>query len=178
MTHHAQLDWHDGQPFSRAFGDVYFSRASGLEETRHVFLHHNALAERFAALPEHGQFCIGETGFGTGLNFLCAWQCFEQHAPATARLHFVSTEKFPLAPADLQQALALWPELAPYSSELLAQYDILTPGWHRFVLRGGRLALTLLVGDALETLPELDARVDAWFLDGFAPSKNPEMWQP
>nr|WP_294864786.1 bifunctional tRNA (5-methylaminomethyl-2-thiouridine)(34)-methyltransferase MnmD/FAD-dependent 5-carboxymethylaminomethyl-2-thiouridine(34) oxidoreductase MnmC [uncultured Pseudogulbenkiania sp.] len=178
MTHHAQLDWHDGQPFSRAFGDVYFSRASGLEETRHVFLHHNALAERFAALPEHGQFCIGETGFGTGLNFLCAWQCFEQHAPATTRLHFVSTEKFPLAPADLQQALALWPELASYSGELLAQYDILTPAWHRFVLRDGRLTLTLLVGDALDTLPELDARIDAWFLDGFAPSKNPEMWQP
>ncbi|WP_024302158.1 bifunctional tRNA (5-methylaminomethyl-2-thiouridine)(34)-methyltransferase MnmD/FAD-dependent 5-carboxymethylaminomethyl-2-thiouridine(34) oxidoreductase MnmC [Pseudogulbenkiania sp. MAI-1] len=178
MTHHAQLDWQDGQPFSRTFGDVYFSRASGLEETRHVFLHHNALAERFAALPEHGQFCIGETGFGTGLNVLCAWQCFEQYAPATARLHVVSTEKFPLTPDDLRQALALWPELTPYSDELLAQYDILTPGWHRFVLRGGRVTLTLLVGDALETLPELDARVDAWFLDGFAPAKNPEMWQP
>ena len=177
MTNHAQLDWQDGQPFSRAFGDVYFSRASGLEETRHVFLQHNALAERFAALPEHSRFCIGETGFGTGLNFLCAWQCFEQHAPATARLHFVSTEKFPLTPDDLRQALALWPELAPWSGELLAQYDILTPGWHRFMLRGGRLTLTLLVGDALETLPELDARVEAWFLDGFAPAKNPEMWQ-
>ncbi|MBI3144109.1 MAG: bifunctional tRNA (5-methylaminomethyl-2-thiouridine)(34)-methyltransferase MnmD/FAD-dependent 5-carboxymethylaminomethyl-2-thiouridine(34) oxidoreductase MnmC [Pseudogulbenkiania sp.] len=178
MTHHAQLDWQDGQPFSRAFGDVYFSRASGLEETRHVFLHHNELAKRFAALPEHGQFSIGETGFGTGLNFLCAWQCFETHAPASARLHFVSTEKFPLAPDDLRQALALWPELAPYSGELLAQYDTLTPGWQRFVLRGGRVTLTLLIGDALETLPELDARIDAWFLDGFAPAKNPDMWQP
>lgn len=97
----AQLDWQDGQPTSIAFGDVYFSRDAGLDETRHVFLQHNQLAERFAALPQRGQFTIAETGFGTGLNFLCAWQCFEQHAPADARLHFVSAEKYPLTPQDL-----------------------------------------------------------------------------
>ncbi|VEB42305.1 tRNA 5-methylaminomethyl-2-thiouridine biosynthesis bifunctional protein MnmC [Chromobacterium violaceum] len=81
---------------SAVFGDVYFSRASGLEETRHVFLRHNQLEKRFAALPPSGSFAIAETGFGTGLNFLCAWQCFEARAPAGARLHFVSAEKFPL----------------------------------------------------------------------------------
>ncbi|MBP4047378.1 bifunctional tRNA (5-methylaminomethyl-2-thiouridine)(34)-methyltransferase MnmD/FAD-dependent 5-carboxymethylaminomethyl-2-thiouridine(34) oxidoreductase MnmC [Chromobacterium violaceum] len=178
MTHsHAQLVWQDGQPMSAVFGDVYFSRASGLEETRHVFLRHNQLEERFAALPPSGSFAIAETGFGTGLNFLCAWQCFEARAPAGARLHFVSAEKFPLTPSDLAQALALWPELEPWSSQLLAQYDVLTPGWHRFVLAGGRVTLTLMIGDVLEVLPQLDARVDAWFLDGFAPSKNPDMWQ-
>ncbi|WP_047248257.1 bifunctional tRNA (5-methylaminomethyl-2-thiouridine)(34)-methyltransferase MnmD/FAD-dependent 5-carboxymethylaminomethyl-2-thiouridine(34) oxidoreductase MnmC [Chromobacterium subtsugae] len=173
----AQLDWQDGQPTSIAFCDVYFSRDAGLDETRHVFLQHNQLAERFAALPQRGQFTIAETGFGTGLNFLCAWQCFEQHAPADARLHFVSAEKYPLTPQDLSRALALWPELAAQSNQLLRQYDMLTPGWHRLLLAGGRVSLTLMVGDVLDVLPQLDARVDAWFLDGFAPSKNPDMWQ-
>ncbi|MEO2215469.1 bifunctional tRNA (5-methylaminomethyl-2-thiouridine)(34)-methyltransferase MnmD/FAD-dependent 5-carboxymethylaminomethyl-2-thiouridine(34) oxidoreductase MnmC [Chromobacterium vaccinii] len=178
MTHsHAQLVWQDGQPMSAVFGDVYFSRADGLEETRHVFLRHNQLEERFAALRPSGSFTIAETGFGTGLNFLCAWQCLEANAPAGARLHFVSAEKFPLTPADLAQALALWPELAEFSAPLLAQYDVLTPGWHRLVLAGGRVTLTLMIGDVLDVLPQLDARVDAWFLDGFAPSKNPDMWQ-
>lgn len=162
---------------SAVFGDVYFSRASGLEETRHVFLRHNRLEERFAALRPSGSFTIAETGFGTGLNFLCAWQCFDACAPAGARLHFVSAEKFPLTPADLAQALALWPELSAFATPLLAQYDVLTPGWHRFVLAGGRVTLTLMIGDVLDVLPQLDARVDAWFLDGFAPSKNPDMWQ-
>ncbi|MCR3838623.1 bifunctional tRNA (5-methylaminomethyl-2-thiouridine)(34)-methyltransferase MnmD/FAD-dependent 5-carboxymethylaminomethyl-2-thiouridine(34) oxidoreductase MnmC, partial [Pseudomonas aeruginosa] len=120
---HAQLDWDEnGQPLSRAFGDVYFSRHSGLNETRHVFLATNRLAERFAALGDGEVLCIGETGFGTGLNFLCAWQLFERVAPAGARLEFVSVEKFPLAAADLRRALALWPELAPWSEALLGQY--------------------------------------------------------
>ncbi|MGL6045791.1 MAG: FAD-dependent 5-carboxymethylaminomethyl-2-thiouridine(34) oxidoreductase MnmC, partial [Vogesella sp.] len=89
-----------------------------------------------------------------------------------------STEKHPLSPADMQRALAMWPALAAEAAELLQQYQTLAPGWHRFVLAAGRITLTLLVGDALATLPELDARVDAWFLDGFAPSRNPDMWQP
>ncbi len=176
---HAQLDWDEnGQPLSRAFGDVYFSRHSGLNETRHVFLATNRLAERFAALGDGEVLCIGETGFGTGLNFLCAWQLFEQVAPAGARLEFVSVEKFPLAAADLRRALALWPELAPWSEALLGQYLAVHPGFQRLAFAGGRIGLTLLLGDALECLPQLDARVDAWFLDGFAPAKNPDMWSP
>ncbi|HBO7223054.1 TPA: bifunctional tRNA (5-methylaminomethyl-2-thiouridine)(34)-methyltransferase MnmD/FAD-dependent 5-carboxymethylaminomethyl-2-thiouridine(34) oxidoreductase MnmC, partial [Pseudomonas aeruginosa] len=176
---HAQLDWDEnGQPLSRAFGDVYFSRHSGLNETRHVFLATNRLAERFAALGDGEVLCIGETGFGTGLNFLCAWQLFERVAPAGARLEFVSVEKFPLAAADLRRALALWPELAPWSEALLGQYLAVHPGFQRLAFAGGRVGLTLLLGDALECLPQLDARVDAWFLDGFAPAKNPDMWSP
>lgn len=176
---HAQLDWDDqGQPLSRTFGDVYFSRASGLEETRHVFLAHNRLAERCAALPSGGRLSIGETGFGTGLNFLCAWQLFERSAPADARLHFVSVEKYPLTRADLGRALALWPELEPWASQLLAQYHAVHAGFQRFVFAGGRVVLTLLVGDVLDCLPQLDAAIDAWFLDGFSPAKNPQMWTP
>ena len=174
---HAQLDWDEqGRPHSRVFDDVYFSDKSGLEETRYVFLEQNHLQERFAALPVGGRLVIGETGFGTGLNFLCAWQLFEQHAVAGARLHFVSVEKYPLSHVDLQRALALWPELKPFADQLLAQYIAIHQGFQRLVLDNGRVTLTLLIGDALEQLPQLDAQVDAWFLDGFAPAKNPDMW--
>ncbi|MFD3302382.1 bifunctional tRNA (5-methylaminomethyl-2-thiouridine)(34)-methyltransferase MnmD/FAD-dependent 5-carboxymethylaminomethyl-2-thiouridine(34) oxidoreductase MnmC [Aquipseudomonas alcaligenes] len=176
---HAQLDWNDqGQPLSRQFGDVYFSRDDGLGETRHVFLAGNDLPARFAALPAGARLVIGETGFGTGLNFLCAWQLFDQLAPADACLHFVSVEKYPLTAADLQRALALWPELAPWSGQLLEQYRAIHPGFQRLVLDGGRVVLTLLIGDALQMLPQLDARIEVWFLDGFAPDKNPQMWTP
>ncbi|PNA06143.1 MULTISPECIES: bifunctional tRNA (5-methylaminomethyl-2-thiouridine)(34)-methyltransferase MnmD/FAD-dependent 5-carboxymethylaminomethyl-2-thiouridine(34) oxidoreductase MnmC [unclassified Pseudomonas] len=174
---HAQLDWDDqGRPRSRVFDDVYFSDQSGLDETRYVFLEQNRLAERFAALTAGGRLVIGETGFGTGLNFLCAWQLFEQHAVAGARLHFVSVEKFPLSPADLQRALALWPDLKLFSDQLLKHYVAIHQGFQRIVLDNGRVTLTLLIGDALEQLPQLDGQIDAWFLDGFAPAKNPEMW--
>lgn len=172
----AQLEWHEGQPYSPQFGDVYFSRESGLEETRHVFLHHNQLAERWQALKKPS-FTIVETGFGTGLNFLCAWQLWAQTAPAHAKLHFVSIEKFPLSHADLARALALWSELQQYSSALLAQYRQIVPGWQRLVFDQGRVQLTLLVGDVHELLPRLNSHADAWFLDGFAPSRNPDMWQ-
>ncbi|MGA9705098.1 tRNA (5-methylaminomethyl-2-thiouridine)(34)-methyltransferase MnmD, partial [Pseudomonas sp.] len=174
---HAQLDWDDqGRPHSRVFDDVYFSDQSGLEETRYVFLQQNRLQERFAALADGARLVIGETGFGTGLNFLCAWQLFEQHAAPGARLHFVSVEKYPLSHADLQRALALWPELSPLADQLLAQYIAIHQGFQRLVLAQGRVTLTLLIGDALEQLPQLDAQIDAWFLDGFAPAKNPDMW--
>lgn len=175
----AHLDWDEqGQPLSAQFADVYFSNENGLAETRYVFLANNQLPERFAALSADQQLVIGETGFGTGLNFLCAWQLFEQQAVTGARLHFVSVEKYPLNKADLQRALNLWPELAPYAEQLLAQYVALHPGFQRLVFAGGRIVLTLLIGDALELLGQLDAQVDAWFLDGFAPAKNPDMWTP
>ena len=175
----ARLEWDEqGQPLSSQFADVYFSNENALAETRYVFLANNQLPERFAALTANQQLVIGETGFGTGLNFLCAWQLFEQHATATARLHFVSVEKYPLNCADLQRALALWPELAPYAEQLLAQYVALHPGFQRLVFADGRIVLTLLIGDARELFGQLDAQVDAWFLDGFAPAKNPDMWTP
>ncbi|MFJ3524138.1 bifunctional tRNA (5-methylaminomethyl-2-thiouridine)(34)-methyltransferase MnmD/FAD-dependent 5-carboxymethylaminomethyl-2-thiouridine(34) oxidoreductase MnmC [Pseudomonas sp. NPDC090203] len=176
---HAQIDWDErGNPHSRAFADVYFSTESGLDETRHVFLTQNQLHERFTALPADGRLVIGETGFGTGLNFLCAWQLFEACATPGARLQFVSVEKFPLSRADLERALTLWPELKTFADHLLAQYVAIHEGFQRLVFDGGRVMLTLLIGDALEMLPQLGGPIDAWFLDGFAPAKNPEMWTP
>jgi tRNA 5-methylaminomethyl-2-thiouridine biosynthesis bifunctional protein len=172
------LDWQDGQPVSRRFGDVYFSRAGGLEEGRHVFLAGNRLPERFAALASGSVFVIGETGFGTGLNFLCAWQLFQRSAPSGARLHFISTELYPLSGEELDAALRLWPELDAQRQQLTRQYRVPAPGWHRFAFDGGRVHLTLLVGDARQTLSNLQGHADAWFLDGFSPARNPELWEP
>lgn len=179
ISHHAQIDWDEhGNPHSRAFADVYFSTESGLAETRHVFLTQNELHERFSALPGDGRLVIGETGFGTGLNFLCAWQLFEACARPGARMQFVSVEKYPLSLDDLQRALALWPELSEFAEQLLTQYVAVHEGFQRFVFDRGRVTLTLLIGDALQMLPQVDGQIDAWFLDGFAPAKNPEMWTP
>ncbi len=171
-----QLDWIDGQPVSRRYGDVFFSRDSGIAEKRHVFLDGNMLAERFAALAPRSHFVIGETGFGTGLNFLAAWQLFEAAAARDTRLHFFSVEKHPLSSDDLRATLALWPELQDRARQLCAQWDHFAPGWHRFRFADGRVHLTLGAGDAADRLAEIDAPADAWFLDGFAPARNPDMW--
>ncbi|WP_108445196.1 bifunctional tRNA (5-methylaminomethyl-2-thiouridine)(34)-methyltransferase MnmD/FAD-dependent 5-carboxymethylaminomethyl-2-thiouridine(34) oxidoreductase MnmC [Halomonas denitrificans] len=178
----ARLDWRRDEggeeaPHSAAFDDVYFSRHDGRAETEHVFLHANRLPARFAEWQEARPFVIGETGFGTGLNMLCAWACFDAHSPPTARLHLVSTEKFPLAREDLARALAAWPDLAERAARLVAQWPEPVAGVHRLWL-DERVTLDLHFGDTTERLERLDGRVDAWFLDGFAPSKNPEMWRP
>lgn len=170
------FSWRDGQPYSLEYGDIYFSKESGIDETRYVFLEQNRLAQRWATLQAGESFVIAEMGFGTGLNFLCAWQLWMQAAPASARLHFVSTELYPISPDELQQSLALWSELAGYATQLAAQYSALSTGWHRMTFAQGRVMLTLLVGNANDTLPRLSAMVDAWFLDGFSPARNPGMW--
>lgn len=174
----ATLEWRAGEPWSPEFGDVYFSSADGLAETRHVFLHHNGLPERFQSLAPGSTFVIGETGFGTGLNFLATVAAWREQAPPGTQLHYVSVEKFPLRPEDLRRALARWPELAPLAEALSARYPVLVPGFHRLVFTDWRVQLTLLLGDASTELAALDGHVDAWYLDGFAPSRNPELWQP
>ena len=171
------LAWKDGQPFSSRFGDVYFSTESGMEEKRHVFLQGNDLARRFSALRAGESFCIGETGFGTGLNLLCVWQLFEQTAPPGVSLDFFSTERFPIDDEALRAALALWPELATQAEALLLAWRRRVPGWNRWHFAGGRIRVTLAMEDVAQALPQLQpASVDAWFLDGFAPARNPEMW--
>lgn len=140
-----------------------------------MFLAGNRLPERFRG---RRAFAVVELGFGSGLNFLATWQAFRQHAPADARLTFVSAEKHPVRAVDLKQVHRAWPQFADLSEALLAHYPPLQSGFHRLHLDGGRVTLTLLFGDALETLRELEASVDAFFLDGFAPSRNPQMWTP
>ncbi|MFJ4157097.1 bifunctional tRNA (5-methylaminomethyl-2-thiouridine)(34)-methyltransferase MnmD/FAD-dependent 5-carboxymethylaminomethyl-2-thiouridine(34) oxidoreductase MnmC [Pseudomonas sp. NPDC089752] len=179
LLQHAQIDWDDqGRPHSRQYDDVYFSKNEGTDETRYVFLEQTGLAQRFAELAPHACLVIGETGFGTGMNFFCAWQLFAEKAPSDARLHFVSVEKYPLGHDDMARAVRVWPELAAFSEPFLAQYVGVHPGFQQFTFDHGRVTLTLLIGDVLEQLPQLDASIDVWFLDGFAPAKNPDMWTP
>ncbi|PAV26301.1 tRNA 5-methylaminomethyl-2-thiouridine biosynthesis bifunctional protein [Tamilnaduibacter salinus] len=172
----AELDWRDGQPVSSQFGDVYFSRDDGLAETRYVFLKQNRLPERFRALSG-GHFVVAETGFGTGLNFLATWALWCEHAPAEATLHFVSVERYPLSVDDLQRALSIWPELADLVGPLANQYPPAIHGLHRLVFNGGRVHLSLYFGDALNAFRDMAFQADAWFLDGFAPACNPDLWE-
>ena len=170
------LDWQDGQPFSSRFDDVYFSRDSGLAEKRHVFLQGNHLGDRFASLVRGESFTVGETGFGTGLSFLCTWQLFDEVAAEGASLDFLSSEKYPLDESELNDALELWPELKGYAARLIERWPRRMPGWNRWSFAGGRIRLTLVIDDVAQALPEVGASVDAWFLDGFSPARNPEMW--
>ncbi|WP_131667738.1 FAD-dependent 5-carboxymethylaminomethyl-2-thiouridine(34) oxidoreductase MnmC [Psychrobacter pygoscelis] len=208
----AQLDWQtDDQghtvPISQAFGDVYYSMVDGLAESRYVFVEQNYLSERFnwlfsetlqsPATSTTKTFTITELGFGTGLNLLATWQLWQEVKAHYAnndtaaytvdrnipRLHFISTEKFPLTKADLTRSLKSWqtaePTLAPLIKQLIALYPVLVPGCHRLHLADD-VTLDLWLGDAADSLSQLDnsygACVDAWFLDGFAPSCNEALW--
>lgn len=174
----------EGTPVSRDFDDVYFSNDNGLEETRYVFLGGNRLPERFPSHPRP-LMIVAESGFGTGLNFLTLWQAFDVFVRdnpdvTLQRLHFISFEKYPLKAEDLRLAHQRWPELAPWAQQLQAQWPSAFGGCHRLLLDGGRVTLDLWFGDINELTRELDdslnQQVDAWFLDGFAPAKNPDMW--
>ncbi|MFC4655945.1 MULTISPECIES: bifunctional tRNA (5-methylaminomethyl-2-thiouridine)(34)-methyltransferase MnmD/FAD-dependent 5-carboxymethylaminomethyl-2-thiouridine(34) oxidoreductase MnmC [Rheinheimera] len=179
---HAQLHYNEtGTPVSDLFDDVYFSNDNGLLETDYVFLQQNQLPDRWFAHPKDF-FHIFETGFGTGLNFLLTWQRFREaraEGCGCKRLYFSSFEKYPLQKADLQQALTAWPALAELSAELIAAYPAAFPGPQRLWLDNGTVVLDLWLGDVNELLPQipLQNKADAWYLDGFAPSKNPDMWQ-
>ncbi len=173
----AQLDWSQGQPASREFDDIYFSSSGGDAETRHVFLDGNQLPQRFSALAPVQAFTIVETGFGTGLNWLCT-QALHAENRHKGWLHYVSIEKHPLELADLKRAHDCWPAFTEFSQALQAQYPVLVPGFHRLVFPQWQSTLTLIFADVQDALRRLSAKADAWFLDGFAPSRNPAMWTP
>ncbi|MDA5132791.1 tRNA (5-methylaminomethyl-2-thiouridine)(34)-methyltransferase MnmD [Psychrobacter sp. ANT_H3] len=194
-------------PVSGEFGDVYFSHADGLAESRHVFLAHNQLPERLTNLTDKQCFTVAELGLGTGLNFLATWQLWRELRAkkphlTSARLHFITTEKYPIPLNDLTQILALWaqraPELAKLIEQLLANYPPLIAGCHRLNFIDDNITLDIWLGDAGDSLASLGALdtsdifdtsdildndsaikrpyVDAWFLDGFAPSCNETLW--
>ena len=173
---HAELRWDDGVASATRFDDVYFSRDDGQQETEHVFIHHNHLPQRFAAWTARRPFVVGETGLGSGLNMLCAWACFEAHAPADARLHLVSFERYPLRREDLRRMLAAWPALQEKAERLIQLWPQPVRGVHRLPLCE-RVTLDIHLGDVAERLGQFEGKIDAWCLDGFAPSKNPGMWQ-
>lgn len=176
----AELEPHAGRaPRSRQFNDTYYDAEDGLNESRYVFLDGCHMRQMW---QQRASFVIGELGFGTGLNFLVTWNAWRQawkndHEKPT-RLHFISVEGFPLTRDQIEDALATWPELASLSEQLLNAYADAQPGFHRLTFESGHVVLTLLLGPALPMLENLDATVDAWFLDGFAPDRNTDMWHP
>jgi len=155
---------------STQFDDIYFSVEDGLAETKHTFLDGNDLPARWAG---RDRFCIAETGFGTGLNMLAVWRLFEETAGPSQRLDLISVEKYPLTAAQIRDGLAHW-DLSPQLERLLEVYPIHARGFHRLNL-SERVTLTLIFDD-VSALAQVNAGVDAWFLDGFAPAKNPDMW--
>lgn len=162
------LDWRDGTfPVSTRFGDPYFSLTDGLAETRHVFLSGNDLPARF-----RDGFQIAELGFGTGLNMLATLIAWEA-SRTLGTLHYTSFEAFPLAAADIARALAAFPEAEARATSFLAAW---ASGAQNFTL--GPMKVEVITGDARETLPDWPGTADVWFLDGFSPAKNPELWQP
>jgi tRNA 5-methylaminomethyl-2-thiouridine biosynthesis bifunctional protein len=167
----ATVDWEAGAPRSIFFDDIYFS-GDGAGEAEHVFLKGNDLEARLA---KAARFTIGEIGFGSGLNVLWAWSLWRSVRPAKARLEILSFEKFPLRANDFRRASSAWPQFAQLSAAIADAYPPPAPGFHRIDLGDGA-NLTLAFGDAGEMLPRAEARVDAWFLDGFAPAKNPDLW--
>lgn len=177
----------NGTPIAEHFDDVYFSKDDAEAETRYVFIANNQLPQRWENWRSR-IFTIGETGFGTGLNFLVAAQAlieFKQRFPQNGlyHLHFISTEKYPLPQEDWQQALRPFQHLA-LCKELTAIKVYPVTGCQRFDFsyQDIQFTLDLWIGDVLDQLPNIQFEqagpVDAWFLDGFAPSKNPDMWQP
>ncbi len=161
----ALIEWRDRTPVSQRFDDPYFSLEDGLAETRHVFLAGNDLPGRFRK-----GFHIAELGFGTGLNFLTALEAWKT-AGLNTPLHFTSFEAFPLDPQALARALGAFPTL-----DIQALTAVYKP--HSFRVETRYFTLELIKGDARARLPKWPGSADAWFLDGFSPAKNPELWEP
>ena len=167
---HPDLDWRGDVPVARGFDDPYYSFENGLDETRHVFLAGNGLPGRFRP-----GFVIAELGFGTGLNAFAALEAWRE-AGMKGPLDYTAFERYPMRAEDMRRALAPHPGIAVLAEPLLAEMER-SGSWDAPFETGG-LRLRVIVGDARSTLPGWRGRADAWFLDGFAPAKNPELWEP
>lgn len=162
----AQIEWRDGQvPVSCRFDDPYFSISDGLAETRHVFLEGNDLPARFK--PD---FHIAELGFGTGLNMLAVLEAW-RGSGQPGKLYYTSFEAYPMSAKDIERALSAFPQVTEIAAPFLDRWQ---DGHRRFEMHG--MVAEVIEGDARETLPNWTGRADAWFLDGFSPAKNPELW--
>ena len=172
----ARIEWaDDGTPYAPDFSDRYHPHAGAVVQARHVFLGGNGLPRRWQGQDD---FTIVETGFGLGHNFLATWQAWRDDPQRCARLHHVAVEAHPPALHDLQRAHATArPAHAPeLTAALQASWPPLVPGLHLLTFDGGAVRLLLALGDVHDVLPQLQLRADAFFLDGFAPDRNPQMW--
>jgi len=173
-----------GTPYSVVFDDMYFCAVNGYEDALHIFCGGNHLRERFKKFDPmvHGVFTIIETGFGTGLIFCVVWKLWNEHAPASWTLKFLTIEKYPLPPQELERALSVWTIVKPQADQLVANYKSPLDKAGVFNFDRGRVLLTIVFDDIIPGLGtiahEVSAglRADALFLDGFSPAKNPEMW--
>ena len=172
--HKADIVFEDGVPVSQRHNDPYYSRDDGLAESQFTFLDGNDLDYRWRDCE---QFTIGETGFGTGLNFLAVLDRLVKAPSGPRRLRYISVEAFPLKSTQLKEAHAAFPALATLSETLLACLPPPEPGIHTCRLLDGRVELILLHGEAGDMLTRITAKIDAWFLDAFAPSRNADMWR-
>jgi len=179
------IRWDDkGVPHSIHFRDKYFCTQNGYEEYRHISGHGNGLEQRLGKLDpsEKGTFTIIETGFGTGMCFCCIWELWEQFAPKSWTLHFISIELYPLSSADLDRALSVWPPLAEYRKLLSAKYQPFADGIRDFTFEEQRVRLTVVFEDVVVALKKIHdenlapQKADAWLLNGFSPFANPQMW--
>jgi tRNA 5-methylaminomethyl-2-thiouridine biosynthesis bifunctional protein len=173
-----RIEWLDdgtagGSPFSPRFGDRYRSELGGLDQAREVFLKGCGLPEAWGNQP---QWTVLETGFGLGLNFLVTWAAWKADPNRPQLLHFVSTEAFPAGAVDVLRSARTHPELLPFAEQLHAQLWGLLPGFHRLVFEGGRVLLTLCIGDTKAVLREQSFEADSVYLDGFSPQRNPDIW--
>ncbi len=174
----AEVEWPGGLPWSPRFADRYHARQGGLAESRHVFLRHNGLPERWQAPGRAELFTVVEAGFGSGLNFLATWQLWRASAPAHRQLRYIALEAHPMRAADQRRALASAAAPSTLAATLLARMPAApAPGMHAVTLPDNSTRLSLIIADIDRGLGMLaGAAVDAWFLDGFAPSRNPAMW--
>lgn len=167
-SQHPDLQWRCGDvPVACRFDDPYFSLQDGLAETNHVFLAGNDLPQRF-----HAGFQVAELGFGSGLNFLATWAAW-RYAGIGGAFRFTTFEAYPMKPEDTARALSAFPQLEDLAEVLVSA---LSSGERH--LSFDDATLDLIIGDARETLPHWGGSADAWFLDGFSPAKNPELWEP
>jgi tRNA U34 5-methylaminomethyl-2-thiouridine-forming methyltransferase MnmC len=168
----------NGSPYSPEYGDIYHSIVGSLAQSRYVFLQGNGLPGRWQGRQT---FTVLETGFGMGINFLTTWAAWRADPGRCERLHFVSIEKHPFSTDDLRRAYAATVDdesVLALADTLAATWPVLESGTHQLDFDDGSVTLTLIFGDAVEVLPTLTLRADAFYLDGFAPAKNPELWTP
>ena len=167
------LVWDDGHPRSSRFGDIYYSLEDGLAETRAVFLAGCGLPDAWTG---RRHFVVGELGFGTGLNIAALLQLWEAHRPDGGHLQVFSIEAYPPSRADAARALGAWPELADYAQAILAQWPTRRAGFHRIDLPQWNAVIDVAVMGVADALAAWQGKADAWFLDGFSPALNPDMW--
>jgi tRNA 5-methylaminomethyl-2-thiouridine biosynthesis bifunctional protein len=164
----------EGTLYSETYGDIYYHDGGGLEETEYVFVDGNNIRQRL----DCQRLVIGELGFGTGLNFLTTWKVWREHTGPKGRLIFITCEKHPLGQSFLKQAHKAFPEITEFSRLLCEKLPTLSRGVHFLEFEEGQVSLLLMYGDVEEVYSKYEGKIDAWYLDGFAPSKNPQMWAP